>query len=82
MLRDIVLVGGYRVFEGKGIDLNVSMLGKVATWILYASLCLIIVTPDGTDWPVWLFWIGLALAVAAGIGYVVDTVRQARGEAA
>jgi CDP-diacylglycerol--glycerol-3-phosphate 3-phosphatidyltransferase len=78
VLRDIVLVGGYRVFAGKGIDLNVSMLGKVATWILYASLCLIIVTDDGTAWPVWLFWIGLALAVAAGIGYVRDTMRQAR----
>ena len=40
VLRDIVLVGGYRIFAGKGVDLNVSMLGKVATWILYASLCL------------------------------------------
>src|SRR5256885_9097205 len=27
VLRDLVLVGGYRVFAGKGIDLNVSMLG-------------------------------------------------------
>jgi CDP-diacylglycerol--glycerol-3-phosphate 3-phosphatidyltransferase len=82
VLRDVVLVGGYRVFAGKGIDLNVSMLGKVATWILYASLCLIIVTTDGTRWPLWLFWIGLALAVAAGIGYVRDTMRQARGQTA
>jgi CDP-diacylglycerol--glycerol-3-phosphate 3-phosphatidyltransferase len=82
VLRDIVLVGGYRIFAGKGIDLNVSMLGKVATWILYASLCLIIVTTGGTDWPLWLFWIGLALAVAAGIQYVNDTLRQARGKTA
>jgi phosphatidylglycerophosphate synthase len=82
VLRDIVLVGGYRIFAGKGVDLNVSMLGKVATWILYASLCLIIVTTDGTDWPVWLFWIGLALAVAAGIQYVNGTLRQARGKTA
>jgi len=82
ILRDVVLVGGYRVFSGKGIDLNVSLLGKVATWVLYASLCLIIVTSDGTEWPLWLFWIGLALAVAAGIGYVNDTLRQARGKPA
>jgi len=82
ILRDVVLVGGYRVFAGKGIDLNVSLLGKVATWVLYASLCLIIVTTDGTQWPLWLFWIGLALAVAAGIGYVNDTLRQARGKPA
>jgi len=60
----------------------VSMLGKVATWILYASLCLIIVTPDRTNWPLWLFWIGLALAVAAAIRYVGDTLRQARGSTA
>ena len=79
VLRDIVLVGGYRVFAGRGVDLNVSMLGKVATWILYASLCLIIVTPDGTNWPLWLFWIGLGLAIVAGIRYVNDTLRQARG---
>ena len=50
-------------FAGKGIDLNVSLLGKVATWILYASLFLTIVTPAGTDWPLWLFWIGIAGAV-------------------
>jgi CDP-diacylglycerol--glycerol-3-phosphate 3-phosphatidyltransferase len=82
VLRDIVLVAGYRVFAGKGVDLSVSMLGKVATWILYASLCLIIVTTDGTDWPLWLFWIGLALAVAAGIQYVTGTLRQTKARTA
>jgi CDP-diacylglycerol--glycerol-3-phosphate 3-phosphatidyltransferase len=82
VLRDVVLVGGYRVFAGRGMDLNVSMLGKVATWILYASLFLIIVTPSGTNWPLWLFWIGLALAIAAGIRYVSDTLRRSRGRPA
>jgi CDP-diacylglycerol--glycerol-3-phosphate 3-phosphatidyltransferase len=82
LVRDGVLLGGYRFFAGKGIDLNVSLLGKVATWILYASLCLTIVTPGGTDWPLWLFWIGLVLALVAGIQYVASTLRAVRGRPA
>ena len=42
-----------------------NFLGKAATWLLYASLGFIIVTDEGTDWPLWIFWIGLGLAVAA-----------------
>jgi hypothetical protein len=46
-------------------------LGKIATWLLYASLAFVMVTHKGTDWPLWIFWIGLviglvALASAAG----------------
>jgi CDP-diacylglycerol--glycerol-3-phosphate 3-phosphatidyltransferase len=82
LVRDGVLLGGYRFFSGKGIDLNVSLLGKVATWILYASLCLTIVTPGGTDWPLWLFWIGLVLSLLAGIRYVLSTMSEIRGRPA
>ena len=82
LIRDGVLLGGYRFFQGKGIDLNVSLLGKIATWILYASLCLTIVTPGGTDWPLWLFWIGLILALVAGARYVVSTLNAVRGRPA
>jgi CDP-diacylglycerol--glycerol-3-phosphate 3-phosphatidyltransferase len=82
LVRDGVLLGGYRFFQGRGIDLNVSMLGKVATWILYASLCLTIVTPGGTDWPLWLFWIGLLLSLVAGAQYVLSTLRDIRARPA
>jgi CDP-diacylglycerol--glycerol-3-phosphate 3-phosphatidyltransferase len=82
LVRDGVLLGGYRFFQGRGIDLNVSLLGKVATWILYASLCLTIVTPGGTDWPLWLFWIGLLLSLVAGAQYVVSTLRDIRARPA
>ncbi|MGZ8694050.1 MAG: CDP-diacylglycerol--glycerol-3-phosphate 3-phosphatidyltransferase [Gaiellaceae bacterium] len=82
LVRDGVLLGGYRFFQGRGIDLNVSLLGKVATWILYASLCLTIVTPGGTDWPLWLFWVGLLLSLAAGAQYVVGTLRDIRARPA
>jgi len=42
----------------------------------YASLCLLIVTAKGTDWPLVLFWIGVALAVVAGVQYVLRARRE------
>jgi len=77
LARDLVLVLGYRLLAPKGFELDVSGLGKVATWILYASLCFVIVTEKGTDWPLVLFWIGVGLAVAAGIQYAFRTRRGA-----
>ena len=35
----------------------------------------VIVTPKGTDWPLVLFWIGVALAVAAAAEYVLRARR-------
>ncbi len=73
--RDFLLVGGYKVVVPRGYDFSVSFLGKLATWILYASLALVLVTTAGTDWPLWLFWIGVALAVLAGVVYVGRAMR-------
>jgi CDP-diacylglycerol--glycerol-3-phosphate 3-phosphatidyltransferase len=78
LLRDVVLVGGYKLVVPRGYDFEVSFLGKLATWILYAAIAFAIVTGEGTDWPVWLFWIGLALAVTAGIQYVLKVRREVR----
>jgi CDP-diacylglycerol--glycerol-3-phosphate 3-phosphatidyltransferase len=78
LLRDGVLVAGSRFAINRGYEFEVSLLGKVATWILYASLVLILATPAGTDWPVALFWIGVGLAVVAGVGYVVRVWRSIR----
>jgi CDP-diacylglycerol--glycerol-3-phosphate 3-phosphatidyltransferase len=76
--RDAVLVGGSRFAVSRGYTFEVSLLGKTATWILYASLVAVLATPDGTDWPLWLFWAGLGLAVVAGVQYVVSVLRTLR----
>jgi CDP-diacylglycerol--glycerol-3-phosphate 3-phosphatidyltransferase len=76
LARDLVLVAGYKLVVPRGYELSVSFLGKVATWILYASLALMLVTSEGTDFPYALFWVGLALAMTAGVVYIVSAVRR------
>jgi CDP-diacylglycerol--glycerol-3-phosphate 3-phosphatidyltransferase len=76
LARDLVLVAGYKLVVPRGYELSVSFLGKVATWVLYASLALMLVTSEGTDLPYILFWIGLALAMAAGTFYILSALRR------
>jgi CDP-diacylglycerol--glycerol-3-phosphate 3-phosphatidyltransferase len=76
--RDLLLVAGYKVVVPRGYDFSVSFLGKLATWVLYASIALVMVTRDGTDWPLWLFWAGVALAVLAGVFYLGKAAREVR----
>lgn len=76
LLRDVLLVLGYKVFVPRGYPFEVSFLGRVATWVLYAALCFVIVTPEGTDWPIVLFWIGVALAIVAGAAYGLRVRRE------
>jgi len=76
LARDLVLVAGYKLVVPRGYELSVSLLGKAATWILYASLALMMVTGEGTDFPYVLFWLGLVLAMAAGAFYVVSALRS------
>ena len=64
-LRDLLLVGGYKLVVPRGYEFEVSRLGKIATWGLYASIGFVLVTEQGTQWPVACFWINLALAVIA-----------------
>jgi CDP-diacylglycerol--glycerol-3-phosphate 3-phosphatidyltransferase len=70
--RDLLLLVGWRVLAPRGIDLDVNMIGKGATWLLYAAIGFRIVTHDHTQWPLVLFWIGLAAAVVAALFYVRD----------
>src|ERR1700745_3983670 len=49
--RDLALVAGYKLVVGRGYDFSVNFAGKVATWLLYASLAFVMVTREGTDWP-------------------------------
>ncbi len=76
LARDLLLVGGYRFVVPRGYDFEVSRLGKIATWGLYASLGLVLVTEKGTWWPLACFWINLGLAVIAAAQYVVKARRE------
>jgi CDP-diacylglycerol---glycerol-3-phosphate 3-phosphatidyltransferase len=78
LARDIALIGGYKLVVPRGYDFSVSFLGKLATWILYAAIGFVLVTHEGTEWPLVIFWIGFALAVAAGVLYLVAAARQTR----
>ncbi len=76
--RDLILLAGYRAIAPQGYELNVSLLGKTATWLLYAGIAFLIVTHRSTDWPYWIFWAGLVLAVVAGAVYVRAAWRELR----
>ncbi|MDQ3778329.1 MAG: CDP-alcohol phosphatidyltransferase family protein, partial [Actinomycetota bacterium] len=76
LARDVLLVGGYKLLVPRGYELSVNLLGKAATWVLYAALALMLATPAETDYPLVLFWVGLALALAAGAAYLVGAVRR------
>jgi CDP-diacylglycerol--glycerol-3-phosphate 3-phosphatidyltransferase len=74
--RDVVLIAGYRLVARRGYDFHVNVLGKVATWLLYLSLGLMMVTHAATRFPVWIFWVGFALAVASFAGYLLKARRE------
>jgi CDP-diacylglycerol--glycerol-3-phosphate 3-phosphatidyltransferase len=78
LLRDALLVGGYKLVVPRGYDFEVTTVGKVATWLLYAAIALLIVTSPSADWPLWLFWLGVALAVVAAAQYVLKARREVR----
>jgi CDP-diacylglycerol---glycerol-3-phosphate 3-phosphatidyltransferase len=77
-LRDVALMVGYPLVANRGYDFSVNLAGKAATWLLYASLALVMVTREGTDWPLWIFWAGVALAVVALAGYALKAKREVR----
>jgi len=79
LVRDGLLVLGTPAALRRGYEFSVSLLGKAATWVLYASIAFILVTDSGTDWPVALFWSGVALALLAGILYLAGVWRALKG---
>ncbi len=76
--RDVALIAGWKLVANKGYDFAVNTAGKAATWLLYASLAFLLVTPKGTDWPLLIFWAGFALAVVALVGYLLKARRETR----
>jgi CDP-diacylglycerol--glycerol-3-phosphate 3-phosphatidyltransferase len=76
--RDVALVAGYKLVVERGYDFAVNLPGKVATWLLYASLAFVLCTHKGTAWPIWIFWAGFALAAVALAGYLLKARREVK----
>jgi CDP-diacylglycerol--glycerol-3-phosphate 3-phosphatidyltransferase len=74
--RDLLLLLGWRVLAPRGVDIDVNVLGKAATWVLYAGIGFRIGFAENEAWPLWLFWVGLALSVLAGMFYARDGWRE------
>src|SRR4051812_34996141 len=75
-LRDVLLLAGYKPAVARGYTFEVNFLGKLATWLLYASLAFVMVTHEGDAWPLVIFWAGFVLAVAALGQYLVKARRE------
>ena len=75
-LRDVALVAGYKLVVDRGYEFSVTLAGKAATWLLYASLAFVMCTSKGTDWPLWIFWAGFVLAVLSLAGYLRKAKRE------
>jgi len=80
--RDVLLVAGAKLLVPRGYEFQVSFLGKLATWVLYASIFFVIATPAGTEWPLVVFWVGVALAVVAAVLYGLAVRRSLKNEKA
>jgi CDP-diacylglycerol--glycerol-3-phosphate 3-phosphatidyltransferase len=76
--RDVVLLAGGRFLAPRGIEVEVNAVGKAATWILYVAIFFRIVTEPATQWPLILFWVGLGLALVAGVFYIRAARRELR----
>jgi len=72
--RDVLLIVLTPVAVRRGYQFEVNFLGKLATWLLYASLALVMVV-HGT-WPRWIFWAGFVLAVASLVQYFAKARKE------
>ena len=76
--RDLVLLAGSVSLVPRGLEIDVNLVGKAATWVLYAAIFFRIVTHKATEWPLDLFWAGIALALVAGVFYIATAWREVR----
>jgi CDP-diacylglycerol--glycerol-3-phosphate 3-phosphatidyltransferase len=79
--RDLILMLGYKAIAPQGYRLDVNVIGKAATWVLYAGIGFLIVTDPSTRWPYWVFWSGLVLALIAAVLYAIGAWRELRSPA-
>jgi cardiolipin synthase len=68
-LRDVLLLGVTPSMVARGYRFEVNLLGKLATWLLFLGVGCSIVTHPSTQWPLWIFWTGFALAIASLVLY-------------
>jgi CDP-diacylglycerol--glycerol-3-phosphate 3-phosphatidyltransferase len=76
--RDVLLLAGSGLLAPRGFEVDVNVVGKAATWVLYAAIFLRIVTEPATQWPLALFWAGIVLALVAGVLYLWTARRELR----
>jgi len=74
--REVFMLGMTRFALRRGIDLNVSMLGRWAVWPVMSALALALLT-EGWFLDL-LLYVGLAMTLAATALYVQDGVREVR----
>jgi CDP-diacylglycerol--glycerol-3-phosphate 3-phosphatidyltransferase len=74
--RDVIALGATPILLGRGYEFQVNLLGKIATWLLYASLAFVMVTHKGTDWPLWIFWAGLGVGLVSLGEYALKARRE------
>ena len=67
--RDLFLIAATPLALGRGYRFEVNLLGKGATWLLYASLGFVMATHAGARWPLWIFWTGFGVAAASLVLY-------------
>ena len=70
--RDLLLLVGWRVLTPRGVDLDVNVSGKAATWVLYAGIGFRIVFADDTAGRSGSSGSGSALSVLAAMFYARD----------
>jgi CDP-diacylglycerol--glycerol-3-phosphate 3-phosphatidyltransferase len=74
--RDLFVLIGTPLAIRRGYRFEVNWIGKAGTWLLYASLGLIMVTHEGTQWPLWIFWTGLTLALVSFGQYLLKARKE------
>ena len=76
--RDILVIAATPFAVGRGYRFEVNFLGKLATWLLYLSLALVMVVH--ASWPRWIFWAGFLLGVVAVAQYALKARKEIRAQ--
>ena len=76
--RDLVALAATPLVLGRGYEFRVNLPGKIATWLLYASLAFVMCTHKGSQWPLWIFWAGVGIAVVSLGQYAVKAREEVR----
>ena len=69
LARDLALIVGYRTSH-RAATSSMSRSSESSRRGSYASLGFVLVTDEGTGWPLVLLWLGIALAIGAGVQYL------------